>query len=152
MMHSIDRYSHQMDFHHTILEYRFDDALKALLAGRLPFEKEESHFAPEPSVACGIRDDDTGEEFGVIHLQSSQRLLVFAATHADRDSTAAAFKRAFPELSEFEIPATFKTVPFVDSPPAPERAPAMRRHELPGMFLFIFVTLSTYWLAYGLRA
>lgn len=151
MMHSIGRYSHQMDFHHSILEYRFDDALKARLAGRLPFEKEESHFAPEPSVACGIRDDDTGEEFGVIHLQRSQRLLVFAAPQAERHAQAAVFKKAFPELGEFEIPATFKAGPLVDSPAVPESDSAMRRYELRGMFLFIFVNLSTYWMANALR-
>lgn len=151
MMHSIGRYSQQMDFHNSMLEYRFDDTLKARLAERLSFEKEESHFAPEPSVACGIRADDTGDEFGVIYLQSSQRLLVFAALHADRDAAAAVFKKAFPELSDFEIPATFKSGPLVDSPPAPESIPAVKRFELPGMLIFLVVLIGSLYAAYSFQ-
>lgn len=158
MMHSIGRYSQQMDFHRSILEYRFDETLKAGLAGRLPFEKEESHFAPEPSVACGIRADDTGDEFGVIYLQRSERLLVFAAAHAERASAAAVFKSAFPELSAHEIPATFKGGPLVDSPapmnlppPALEIPSALWRFELPGMILFFVVVIGSMYLAHAFQ-
>lgn len=151
MMHSIGRYSQQMDFHNSMLEYRFDDTLKAGLAGRLPFEKEESHFAPEPSVACGIRAEDTGDEFGVIYLQSSQRLLVFAAMHADRAAAAAAFKKEFPELSAHEIPATFKSGPQVDSPPAPESLSAGMRFELSGMLVSLVVLIGSFYAAHALR-
>ncbi|WP_395734856.1 hypothetical protein [Prosthecobacter sp.] len=158
MMHSIGRYSQQMDFHRSILEYRFDETLKAGLAGRLPFEKEESHFAPEPSVACGIRADDTGDEFGVIYLQRSERLLVFAAAHAERASAAAVFKSAFPELSAHEIPATFKGGPLVDSPapmnlppPALEIPSALWRFELPGMILFFVVVIGSQYLAHAFQ-
>lgn len=149
MMHSIGRYRYQMDFHNSLLEYRFDDALRAGLGERLPFEMEESHFAPEPSVACGICADDTGDEFGVVYLQGSQRLLVFAALHADRDAAAAAFRKAFPELSTFEIPATFKSGPLVDSPapPAPESPAAVKRFELPGMLLFFIVLIGSLYAA-----
>ena len=154
MMHSIGRYSQQMDFHNSILEYRFDDTLKAGLAERLPFEKEESHFAAEPSVACGIRADDSGDEFGVIYLQSSQRLLVFAGLHADRASAAEVFKKEFPELSEFEIPATFKMGPQVDSPalmnppaPASEIPSAVMRVELPGMLIFFVMIIGSLYAA-----
>lgn len=151
MMHSIGRYSQQMDFHNSMLEYRFDDTLKARLAGRLPFEKEESHFAPEPSVACGIRAEDTGDEFGVIYLQSSRRLLVFAAMHAGRDAAAEVFKKAFPELSEFEIPATFKSGPLVDSPPAPESISAVMRFELPGLLIFLIVLIGSLYAAHAFQ-
>jgi hypothetical protein len=113
MTHPIYSYSKKLDFEVTVLEYRFDDNLKQQLADKLPFEQEDSNFAPEPSVAVGIHDDD-GTEFGIIYLQHSKQLLVFGEFDADRLSAAAVFRRAFPELDAFELPATFKIEPYVE--------------------------------------
>jgi hypothetical protein len=102
-----------MNFEVTVLKYRFDDTLKKQLADKLPFEQEDSNFAPEPSVAVGIHDDG-GREFGLIYLQHSKQLLVFGELDADRPSAAAVFRSAFPELDAFEVPARFKTEPYVE--------------------------------------
>ena len=112
MTEPISSYSTRINFDATVLEYRFDDALKSQLADRLPFETKDSNFAPEPSVAVGVRADG-GYEFGVIYLQYSKHLLVFGELNADRDAVAAVFRSAFPELDVFELPARFKTEPSV---------------------------------------
>jgi len=101
MTFPIYSYSKKLDFDVTILEYRFDDTLKAQLAERLPFEKEDSNFAPVPSFAVGIRTDD-GMEFNVIYLPHYGQLFVFGVLNADRAIAAAAFRRAFPELDPLE--------------------------------------------------
>ena len=111
MTRPIYSYTKKMDFDATILEYRFDDTLEALLADKLPFESEDSNFAPGPSVACGIQVEDTGDEFGVIYLQYCHQLLVFGELIANRASAAAVFRSLFPELNAFEIPATFRIIP-----------------------------------------
>ena len=98
-----------MDFDVTILEYRFDDTLRARLGDKLPFEIKDSNFAPGPSIACAIQAGDAGNEFSVVYLQYCSHLLVFGESHANRDSLVAVFRDAFPELSLFELPATFKT-------------------------------------------
>ena len=112
MIQPICSYSKKIDFDVTVSEYRFDDTLKSQLADKLPFEKEDSNFAPEPSVAVGIQADG-GREFGVIYLQYSKQLLVFGELNVDRTSVAAIFRKAFPELDAFEVAATFKTEPYV---------------------------------------
>jgi hypothetical protein len=56
-----------MNFDVTGLGVSFDDTLKSQLVDKLPFEKEDSNFAPKPSVAVGIQVDG-GLEFGVIYL------------------------------------------------------------------------------------
>ncbi len=112
MTDPISSYSTKMNFDASVLEYRFDDTLKSRLADRLPFETKDSDFAPEPSVAVGVRADG-GCEFGVIYLQYSKQLLVFGALNADRAAVAAVFRSAFPELDVFELPARFKTEPYV---------------------------------------
>lgn len=116
MTHPIYSYSKKMDFDVTALEYRFDDVLKAQLADKLPFDTEDSEFAPEPSVAVGVRVDG-GHEFGVIHLQISRHLLVFSELNGNRAALASIFRSEFPELAAFEIPATFKTVEASSLPP-----------------------------------
>jgi hypothetical protein len=113
MPHPIYRYGKKMDFDVTVLEYRFNDVLKSSLADKLPFEMEDSNFAPEPSVAVGIQADG-GLEFGVVYLQRSKQLLVFGELNANRTSVAAVFRSEFPELDAFEVPATFKTDPHVE--------------------------------------
>ena len=115
MTHSIASYTRKMDFDVTILEYRFDEALRIRLADRLLFEAQDSNFAPGPSVACGLQAHATGHEFGVVYLQYCHQLLVFGELDADRTLAAAEFRSEFPELADFELPATFRNEPHVDA-------------------------------------
>lgn len=111
MTHPIYSYSKKLDLDVTVLEYRFDDTLKSQVADKLPFEKEDSNFAPVPSVAVGIRTDDE-REFGVVYIPYCRQIYVFGEMNTDRTAAAAVFRSAFPELDAFEVPATFKTEPY----------------------------------------
>lgn len=84
------------------MEYHFDDNLKRLLSDRVVFEEEESHFAPEPSVACRIRNDK-GFEFTLIYLHRSKVLMVLGEAGVDRAMSARVFVSEFPELEAFRM-------------------------------------------------
>lgn len=84
------------------LEYRFNDKLKQSLSDRIVFENEESNFAPEPSVACRIRNEK-GSEFTLIFLQKSSVLMVFGEAGVDRMQVANEFMKELPELQAYII-------------------------------------------------
>jgi hypothetical protein len=83
----------------TILEYRFDESIKASIQQKAQFESEESNFAPEPSVACRVRAEN-GCEFALIYLQGTQKLLVFGECGVDRENAIATFLNELPEMSK----------------------------------------------------
>lgn len=54
MRRFICAYAGKMNFRYSLLEFDVaSSAAQAWIAG-IPFEEEDSGFAPEPSVACGL--------------------------------------------------------------------------------------------------
>jgi hypothetical protein len=94
-------YSRPVD-EEQILAYHFDENLKRLIGDRVVFEEEESHFAPEPSVCCRIRNDQ-GVEFTLVHLQSSKVLMVLGEAGVDRAMSARVFASEFRELEAYRM-------------------------------------------------
>ena len=93
----IFKYENAMNFTDPILECKFDEITRISLGEKLPFETEDSNFAPEPSVACALRAQN-GFEFGVIYLKASMFLMVFTNVSTNRTEARLIFSSAFPEL------------------------------------------------------
>jgi len=104
-------YGRVMDVFNQIIQYRFEPEIRDLTAARFQFESEESHFAPEPSVASRVRAEN-GCEFGLIYLQRSNVLMVLCELDADRSTSIQTFIEECPELS----PHLLRAYPLPHSP------------------------------------
>ena len=97
MIRTVFDYSRKIDTNEPILEYKFDEDLRRILASKIQFEEEESHFAPGPSVACRLRNDE-GYEFLLIYLEYCDGLVIYPEEGADRAASIFQFMKELPEL------------------------------------------------------
>ena len=98
----IYEYSKPIDLDRTVIEYSFSTEQMELVQSRIPFAKEDTEFAPEPSVGCSLRTED-GREYGILLLLVSKRLLVFSEKDCDANSAANTFRSYFSDLAPMEF-------------------------------------------------
>lgn len=99
-----------MNFRTTILEFDLSSDEACDWPKKIAFEDEDSGFAPEPSVACGLRSEN-GLEFGLIYLQKRKRLLIYGEKDAPVELMKDVFLSIYPELKQYISANLFSIVP-----------------------------------------
>lgn len=123
-MERVYEYSRIIDVYNQIIEYRVIPEMKDWVIAKFEFESEESHFAPEPSVASRVRASDGGE-FVLILLQHSNQLMVLNELGVNREESIKSFMGECPEL----LPYLLHTYPIPPSDyPSQEVIDAHIRH------------------------